>query len=51
MHLTLGSFTRDIFLIPTIRFHNEDGLYYALELNWLKWYIGVFAYSKKMKED
>lgn len=38
--MTKGKYTRDIYFIPTILYHNGDGIYASLELAWLKWYIG-----------
>ena len=38
--MTRGKYTRDFYFIPTILYHNGDGIYASLELAWLKWYIG-----------
>lgn len=38
--MTRGKYTRDFYFIPTILYHNGDGIYARLELAWLKWYIG-----------
>lgn len=35
-----GKYTRDFYFIPTILYHNGDGIYASLELAWFKWYIG-----------
>ena len=39
--MSAGEYTRDFYIIPTILFHNGDGIYYSLEIAWLKWYIGI----------
>lgn len=47
-----GSYTRDFYFIPTILLHNGDGIYYSIEIAWLKWYVG-FAWNRSnrlMKE-
>lgn len=36
-----GSYKRDFYLLPTILFHNGDGIYHTVEFAWLKWYIGI----------
>ena len=48
--MTRGSYTRDIYFIPTILYHNGDGIYARLELAWLKWYVG-FCWIKVKDED
>ena len=48
--MTRGSYTRDIYFIPTILFHNGDGIYYMIELAWLKWYMG-FCWTKAESEN
>ncbi len=48
--MTRGSYTRDFYFIPTILYHNGDGVYSRLELAWLKWYIG-FCWYRKESED
>lgn len=35
-----GAYTRDFYILPTIFYHNGDGLYKTLEFVWLKFYIG-----------
>ena len=37
--MTSGTYTRDFYILPTLVYHNGDGIYYSLELAWLKWYI------------
>lgn len=44
--MTRGKYTRDFYFIPTILYHNGDGIYASLELAWLKWYIG-FCWIKE----
>ena len=39
--MTHGIYTRDFFIFPTIVIHNCDGIYFTVELAWLKWYVGV----------
>ena len=39
--MTRGSYTRDFYFIPTILYHNGDGIYRTIEIAWLKWYIGI----------
>ena len=46
INLTSGTYIRDFYLIPTILLHNGDGIYYSLEIAWLKWYIGFSWQSK-----
>lgn len=41
MGITKGFYTRDFYVIPTLLYHNGDGIYKTLELAWLKWYIGI----------
>ncbi|MDT3387632.1 MAG: hypothetical protein LIR46_07740 [Bacteroidota bacterium] len=38
--MTRGKYTRDFYFIPTILYHDGDGIYASIELAWLKWYIG-----------
>lgn len=38
--MTRGKYTRDFYFIPTILYHDGDGIYASVELAWLKWYIG-----------
>lgn len=45
--MTRGKYTRDFYFIPTILYHNGDGIYARLELAWLKWYIGFCWMIKK----
>lgn len=35
--MTRGKYTRDFYFIPTILYHNGDGIYASLELAWLKY--------------
>lgn len=35
-----GTYTRDFYILPTIYYHNGDGLYKTLEFAWLKFFIG-----------
>lgn len=49
--MTRGKYTRDFYFIPTILYHNGDGIYASLELAWLKWYIGFCWMMKKEKEN
>jgi hypothetical protein len=46
--MTRGKYTRDFYFIPTILYHDGDGIYASIELAWLKWYIG-FCWT--IKED
>ena len=39
--MTRGTYIKDFYLLPTILYHNGDGIYHAVELAWGKWYIGV----------
>lgn len=50
--MTRGSYTRDFYFIPTILYHNGDGIYRTIEIAWLKWYIGIAwtPYQKGGKE-
>jgi hypothetical protein len=48
--MSWGSYTRDIYLIPTILYHSGDGIYASLELAWLKWYVG-FCWTKAESEE
>ena len=41
MSIMHGTYTRDFFIFPTIVIHNGDGIYFTVELAWLKWYVGV----------
>lgn len=36
----------DFFIIPTIRFHADEGFGTYLTIEWLKWYIGIKWYKK-----
>ena len=38
--------TRDFYFIPTIIYHNGDGIYWSIELAWLKWGIGICVKCK-----
>lgn len=38
--MTRGKYTRDFYFIPTILYHDGDGIYASIEFAWLKWYIG-----------
>lgn len=38
--MTRGKYTRDFYFIPTILYHDGDGMYASIEFAWLKWYIG-----------
>lgn len=38
--MTMGSYTRDIYILLTLLVHRGDG-YTSIELAWLKWYVGV----------
>lgn len=46
--MTRGKYTRDFYFIPTILYHDGDGIYASIEFAWLKWYIG-FCWT--IKED
>ena len=48
--MSRGSYTRDFYFIPTILYHNGDGIYYSIELAWLKWYIGICWMNKNTRE-
>lgn len=41
MGITKGFYTRDFYFLPTLLYHNGDGIYQTIEIAWLKWYIGV----------
>lgn len=41
MGITKGFYTRDFYVIPTLLYHNGDGIYKTVELAWLKWYVGI----------
>lgn len=43
-----GSYIRDFYFIPTILYHNGDGIYAQLDFAWLKWYVG-FCWVKDRK--
>ena len=49
--MTRGTYTRDFYFIPTILYHDGDGIYARLELAWLKWYVGFCWMSTKSDED
>ena len=49
--MTRGSYTRDIYFIPTILYHNGDGIYARLELAWLKWYVGFCWIPHRESEE
>lgn len=57
MGITKGNYTRDMYFIPTVSYHNGDGWYKTVEVSFLKWYIGICWHSKealeylKSKED
>lgn len=36
-----GTYVRDFYFIPTILYHNRDGIYKFIEIAWLRWYIGI----------
>lgn len=38
--MTRGKYTKDFYFIPTILYHDGDGIYASIEFAWLKWYIG-----------
>ena len=48
--MSRGSYTRDFYFTPTILYHNGDGIYYSIELAWLKWYIGICWMNKNARE-
>lgn len=37
--ISRGSYIRDFYLLPTIKYHNGDGIYKELEICWLKYFI------------
>ena len=39
--MTKGKYIRDFYILPTIIYHNGDGIYKTLELAWFKFYIGI----------
>lgn len=47
--MTRGKYTRDFYFIPTILYHDGDGIYASVELAWLKWYIGFCWIIKEDK--
>ena len=50
--MSKGTYTRDFYFIPTILFHDGDGVYWSLEIAWLKWYVGICAdYKKQVDEE
>lgn len=49
--MTRGKYTRDFYFIPTILYHNGDGIYASLELAWLKWYIGFCWIIKEQESE
>lgn len=38
--MTYGVYTRDFYFLPTILFHNSDGIYMEVEIAWLNFYVG-----------
>ena len=44
--MSVGKYTRDFYILPTILIHNGDGIYHTLELAWLKWYVAIVWYAK-----
>lgn len=48
--MTRGSYTRDFYFIPTILYHNGDGIYARLELAWLKWYVGFVGLNAESED-
>ena len=38
---TFGTNIYDLFIIPAIRLHHNDGFGNYLTVEWLKWYVGV----------
>lgn len=36
-----GTYTRDFYILPTIIYHNGDGIYKTLEFAWLRFYIVI----------
>lgn len=38
--MTHGTYTRDFYILPTVVYHNGDGIYKSLEIAWLKFYVG-----------
>lgn len=45
--MSICNYTRDFYFIPTIIYHNGDGIYWSLELAWLKWSMGICVKYKK----
>lgn len=43
--INIGSYVRDFYLLPTIIYHDGDGIYQSIEFAWFKWYIG-FSWDK-----
>ena len=39
--LSIGTNVYDFFIIPTIRFTKNNGIYTYLTVEWLKWYIDI----------
>lgn len=37
--MKIGSYIRDFYFLPTIKYHNGDGIYNELEICWLKYFI------------
>ena len=46
MRFIRGTLTHEFFLFPTIRYDNQYVAVY-LEIDWLKFYIGVVKYTDK----
>lgn len=38
---SIGKYTRDFYIVPTILIHNGDNFYYSIEFAWIKWYLGI----------
>ena len=43
---SMGTNVYDLFIIPTIRYHRNDGFGHYLTVEWLKWYVGVTWFKK-----
>lgn len=48
--MKLGKYIRDIYFLPTVIYHNGDGIYWSVEIAWLKWYVGI-SRSVNRKEN
>ena len=40
MGLVVGSFTNDFYVLPTVIIRRGDGPCYAIEIAWLRWFVG-----------